>query len=518
MNGPRFLTTLHVRVPALFLGLLVLVGALYYFWMQHTVFASPTLDPAEAHWYSELASVEVDSLAQATAELVAAMPPAAERERTLEILRRLAWRYGETIDAFAAEVVFFDAASGLPLAASGPPDSLVSAAGTVDPQLLADMTAPDWAFDEIYPDPSNIDAYVNRIFHVAPVAGPDERPVAFLAASWRPLIFAADELVLDPRQLWLQAIVVGLLGSFVVGWFIMTWLTRRIHTLRAAAGALAAGRLSHRVADRSADELGQLGRAFNGMAVQLEELVDELRNKEQFQRQLIANISHDLRTPLASLRGYIETLSLRGDLMEPAEYQRYLNIINDNLLHLDRLVDHLLQLSRLDAGQTRFQMEDFLLPELVEGVLARCATPAAGRSIRLDCRHAADLPLVHADPLQVAQVLQNLVENGIKFGCEGGEVVVDLAADVDDAVTVQVRDDGPGIAASDLPHVFERFYTADASRSRKSQGSGLGLAIAAKIVEGHGSRLTVESQPGQGACFSFQLGRAQERRASAAEG
>jgi signal transduction histidine kinase len=515
MNRPRFLNTLHVRVTALFLGLLVVVGAVYYVWMQHTVFAPPYQDPAEAHWYRELAGAEIDSLARVAAAMIDGLPPVGAQRR--QALRELARSYGETIDVFAAEVVFFDAASGEALAASGPADSLVNAARSVAPDLLADMTQPAWAFDEIYPDPSNIDAYINRVFHVAVVTDGDDRPAAYLAASWRPLIFAADEVTLDPRRLWLQAIVVGLVGSFVVGWFIMSWLTRRINTLRTAAGALADGRLSHRIGDRSADDLGQLGRAFNGMAAQLEELVGELRNKEQFQRQLIANISHDLRTPLASLRGYIETLSLRGDLMEPAEYQRYLNIINDNLQHLDRLVDHLLQLSRLDAGQTRFQLEDFLLPELVEGVFARCAAPAASRSIRFDCQHAADLPLVHADPLQIAQVLQNLIENAVKFGRDGGQVVVELTAAGDRTIVVQVRDDGPGIAASDLPHVFERFYTADPSRSRKSQGSGLGLAIAAKIVEGHGSRLTVQSRPGEGASFRFQLAAAAEQRADVAE-
>ena len=515
MNRPRIFTTLHVRVTALFLALLVIVGAVYYLWMQHTVFAPVRQDAAEAHWYSHLAAGEIDSVA-ALAGAVFELPDP-DRSGALQALAR---SYGESIAAFAAEVVFFDARTGLPLAASGlagSADSLAAAAGQVDPALLADMTAPDWAFDAIYPDPTNIDAFVNRIFHVAPVPGGDGLATAYLTGSWRPLIFAAEDVALDPRRLWLQAILVALVGSFLVGGVVMTWLTRRINTLGEAAADLAAGDFSRRVQDGSADDLGRLSRTFNTMADQVEDLVTELRQKEHFQRQLIANISHDLRTPLASLRGYIETLSLRGDLMEPTEYQRYLHIITDNLIHLDRLVDHLLQLSRLDAGQARFQSEDFLLPELVEGVLARCATPAAARSIRLDFHHAADLPLVHADPLQIAQVLQNLVENGIKFGRQGGEVVIQLRVLAEGTVEVAVQDDGPGIAAALLPHIFDRFFTGDPSRNRKSQSSGLGLAIAAKIVEGHGSTLSVESQPDQGACFRFQLTQATALHADTAE-
>jgi signal transduction histidine kinase len=169
------------------------------------------------------------------------------------------------------------------------------------------------------------------------------------------------------------------LTQFAV-WLIMTWLTRRIRSLSDAAADLAAGDLSRRVEALSADDIGLLGRNFNAMAARLEELIEELRNKELFQRQLIANISHDLRTPLASLQGYIETLSLRGAGMDPDEYQRYLGIVGVNLQHLDRLVDHLLQLSRLDAGQAPFQFEEFPLPELAEGVLARCASPADAKN------------------------------------------------------------------------------------------------------------------------------------------
>ncbi len=491
MTWSRLTTTLHMRVTGLFLGLLVLVGGLYYVWMDRMVFAPPAQDAAEEYWYAELADAEIDSIAGLAAGL------------DQSDLADLARRYGDGIAGFDAEIVFFDA-DGRALAASDP-DSLLAAVGTVEAPLLVDMAAPDWPFDEVYPDPTNIDAYVNRIFYVAAVTDASGEATAYLAGSWRPIIFSEADVALDPRKLWLQAVMVGLLASFAVGWVLMTWLTRRIQSLSGAVADYAAGDLTRRVEAASNDEIGQLGRSFNTMAAQLETVIDDLSNKELFQRQLIANISHDLRTPLASLRGYIETLILRGDDMDRNEYRRYLGIVTDNLLHLDRLVDHLLQLSRLDSGQARFQHEDFPLAELAEGVLARCTAPAEAKSITIDCDCPDDLPMIHADPLQIAQVMQNLIENGIKFGREGGEVLVIARDRGDGTVEIAVRDDGPGIALEDQPHIFERFFVGDRSRSQKGQSSGLGLAISAKIIQGHGSELTVESQPGHGACFRFRL-------------
>jgi len=485
----RLSGNLHFRVSALFMGLLVVVGAIYYLWMTTMVFAPPAQDPVEEQWYAELADGEVDSLAR-------------EATRQPSGLGDLAQEYGRTIADFEAEVVFFDR-QGLVLAASDP-DSLAEAVGAVDPQLLADMTSGDWAFDEIYPDPTNIDAYVNRIFHVARFARADGEP-GYLAATWKPLIFSEADVQLDARKLWLQAVLVALIASFTMGWVVMSWLTRRIHHLSLAVGDLARGQLDRRVHDDSVDDLGRLGRDFNTMAARVERLVEDLRGKEQFQRQLVANVSHDLRTPLSSIRGYIETLAMRGRGLPDADYEKYLGIVTDNLAHLDRLVDHLLQLSRLDSGQARINLEEFPLAELADGVLARAEAAAEQKGITLSCDCPDDVPMAKADPLQLAQVLQNLVDNGVKFGKPGGQVAVEIRDGRDGFLDVAVRDDGQGIAPEVLPHIFERFYSGDASRSTKGQSSGLGLAISQKIVEGHGGRLTVESELGRGTCFRFRL-------------
>jgi signal transduction histidine kinase len=497
MTWPRTLTALHVRVPLLFLVLVAAVGSTYYFWMMHTVFATAPLDPEEELWYYELAAVEMDSLALLAVD--------ADRAR----LEDLARDYGERIVVYEGEIVFFAPETGQVLAASDP-DSLPRAIGSVDPQMLRDMATDDWSFATNYPDPSNIDAYVNRIFHVSVVRGEGGAPQAYLAGSYQPVLLTLEDITLDARRLWIQAVLVGLLGAFLVGWIVMAWLTRRIKSLSTAVSCLAAGHLSHRVHDKSPDDLGRLGQDFNTMAARLEQLVDKLRHKEQFQRQLIANISHDLRTPLANLRGNIEVLSLKQTRSQPSDYLRHLKVINASLDHMERLITHLLQLSRLEAGQAPIQGEDFRLPELVESVLDRCRSQAQENRIRLECHYPDDLPLVHGDPLQLGQVLQNLVDNGIKFGRQEGTVTIELAIDHDDddAVSVVVLDDGPGIDPDHLPHIFERFYTGDHSRTHKGRSNGLGLAIAAKIVEGHGSKLTVSSEPDRGARFRFTLDRA----------
>jgi signal transduction histidine kinase len=236
----------------------------------------------------------------------------------------------------------------------------------------------------------------------------------------------------------------------------------------------------------------------------LANLIEQLRQSDQFHRQLVVNISHDLRTPLTSLRGYVETLDLKGETMPAAERERYLGIISANLDHLDRLINHLLQLSELDSGHAEFHLEDFPLEELVGEVLSRFDSLATERGVTLENRSDENLPPVHADPLQIGQVLQNLVDNGIKFCEPGGRVTVDLRRE-DQSVAIEVRDTGRGIAPEDLPHIFERFYTVDKSRSLKGQSSGLGLAIAQMILAGHGLELAVDSRLGKGSTFRFAL-------------
>ncbi len=505
MRAPRFTHSLHIRVMALFLLLLALSGGAYAWWVNTTILR-PSSNPVADHWWNDLAEGEIDSLGLAVATHV---------DDPVRLSTDLT-RYGARVRAFEAEVAVVDS-SGQVMATSAP-ESLAAAIGEIDPQLLSAMARPDWDFDS-YPDPTSFDAYVNRIFQVEALPSPGDSTIAqgYLVATFMPVTITPAELQTNFRQLWVQAIVIMLAAGALSGLIVMVWLSRRVRTLSHGVAAFAEGEFTRRVPATSGDDLGRLGRNFNTMASHLETLIQELRNKEQFQRQLIANISHDLRSPMAALRGYVETLVLRGDRLDAQERDRYLEIISGNLDHLDHLVDHLLQLSRLDAGQARFQMEEFSLPELLDGVLARCAALAERKGLTLRADVPDDLPLVHADPLQIAQVLQNLVDNGTKFNHEGGEVVVS-AANVAGRVSVAVRDNGEGIAPEILPRIFDRFYTADVSRHRKGESNGLGLAISQKIVQGHGSEIRVTSQQNQGSIFTFELPAAEALQSDAAKG
>jgi signal transduction histidine kinase len=514
MLWPRFARTLHFRITAIFVILVVVVGGAYYAWMRATVY-SPYDDEKEQNWYEELAENELQDLAARIA------PVLGERAA----VERILVDYGRGVAEYEAELIVFDA-GGNCLATSAP-DSLDRAVARADTALLRDMSDGDWDFQS-YPDPVDVDSYANRIFDVHRIvtnATTLAAPAGYLVASFEPATIAVGEIERDERTMRLQALVLLLLYAAASSTIIMLWTTRRIRLLARGVGAVAAGDLSTRVPATSADEIGTLGRQINSLAERIESMVSELTQKESFQRLLVANVSHDLRTPLASLRGYIETLSLAGEDVSKEERSRYLTVITEKLDHLDRLIAHVLVLSRIDSGEEVFRAEDFSFGELAETVLERCRQASAHRGVTLDLELERGLPDAHADPLQIGRVLQNLVENGIKFTPDGGRVTVRARRDAD-GLRVEVADTGIGIPPEDLAHVCKRFYTVDRSRPGQrdgggadaliGRGTGLGLAIAARLIEGHGSRLEVDSVEDVGSVFAFHLpaGDPPEHRAS----
>jgi signal transduction histidine kinase len=518
LRPPHFANTLLFRISATFLLLLGISLGGYYFWIERTVF-NPYRDKEEEAWYENLAAVELDTLASRLAGLSADTAPADAALRD----------YRDRVERFRAEVLVFDA-NGRYLASTAP-GSLSLAVPRVSTDLLHDMQLDDWDFGS-YPVPDEIDAYENRIFEVDAIRTADGKDLAgYLVASFLPLDIASDDLNNDSRLIEAQenifkALIGLLIYSALTALLIMAWTSRRVRRLSAGVEAFAAGDFGTRVPTRSTDEIGTLGRNFNTMAERIENMVEKLRQKEQFQRQLVANVSHDLRTPMASMRGYVETLLMDDKNLDAQQRQRYLNIITGNLDHLNRLVEHTLVLSRFDSGQATFQFEDFPIVELADSILLRFEGLAASQDVKLELEVGDGVGLVRADPLQIAQVLQNLVENGIKFNRSGGRLVLSLKR-MDERIGLEVRDTGRGIPPADLPHIFDRFFTADKSRMRQmtapdaagnsqhlGQSSGLGLAIAAKIVAGHNSMLQVESTVDEGTVFRFYLphtaGEAQE--------
>ena len=228
--------------------------------------------------------------------------------------------------------------------------------------------------------------------------------------------------------------------------------------------------------------------------------VTELRRSERLRRELTANVSHELRTPLTSIKGFSETL-LGGAMRDETTSRRFLEIINAEADRLVKLVDDLMDLSRLEARGVALELAPVDLPALIEEMVAHLRPLAGGR--HLDVCAGPRGTMVLGDRNRLAQVLTNLIDNAIKFTTERGRVEITWQ-DQNGSVLVTVRDDGRGIPASDLPHIFQRFYKADRSRSANS-GSGLGLAISRHIVEAHGGRITVHSREGNGTTFAVVL-------------
>jgi signal transduction histidine kinase len=301
-----------------------------------------------------------------------------------------------------------------------------------------------------------------------------------------------DFLASANRTLLLVAVAAGL-GAVLL----ILGLSRRIlgpvEALTAAARRMEAGDLSQRVEITSDDEIGDLARAFNRMA-------DGLARLEELRRQLVTDVAHELRTPLTNIRGYLE--AIRDGVVEPE--RAVIDSLHEEAMLLSHLVEDLQELSLAEAGGLTLERQPVALSDVVDGAIGAARPRAEAEGIALRADLSEDLPLVDVDPRRIGQVLRNLLDNGLTHTGPGGEIVVG-ARTGDEWVEVGVRDTGAGIAAEDLPHVFDRFYRADRSRSRATGGAGLGLAIVKQLVEAHGGRIEVQSELGQGTRFTFTL-------------
>ncbi len=297
------------------------------------------------------------------------------------------------------------------------------------------------------------------------------------------------------------ALALGL--TALVGVLAFWGLTRRLQRLTATVGAVERGALAVRASEGGADEVGALGRAFNRMAARIEAQVEALRRTDRQRRDLIANVSHDLRSPLASLRGYLETLAMRPDA--PADERRaHVARALRSAERLSGLVADLFDLARFDAAEIRPRPEPTALAELAADVVADRRAEAVRRDVRLRVRAQDGLPLARLDPGLVDRALGNLIDNALRHTPPGGAVDVEVTRADASALAVAVRDTGEGIAPELLPRVFDRFVRADPSRTPDG-GAGLGLAITKRIAALHGGTVRVESTLGAGSTFSLVL-------------
>lgn len=301
----------------------------------------------------------------------------------------------------------------------------------------------------------------------------------------------------------------GLLAALLAGFLAFNVHTQRLGRLAQAMTALRGSGFSAPVpyvpSARSGpgDEIDQLGAEFNAMALRISAQVSELKAVDATRRELIANVSHDLRTPLAALRGYLDTLMLKYDRLSESERRYYLETAARQSERLGKLVGDLFDLAKLDARDVRPQLEAFSLAELAHDVVQSLGLGADEQGVTLTASVPANLPFVHGDIGLLERVLQNLINNALRHTPRGGQVRVVLSAE-HERVQVEVIDTGEGIPPEAIGRIFERFFTLDRS-SASTGGSGLGLAIAKRIVELHGSTLTVASVVGAGTRLAFSV-------------
>lgn len=239
-----------------------------------------------------------------------------------------------------------------------------------------------------------------------------------------------------------------------------------------------------------------------------EQEIEDLQKAESFRREFVANVSHELKTPLFSAQGFIHTL-LDGADKDERVRKNFLKNAASSLDHLEELVQDILKLSQIETGEIKMKLEPTDMFLLCREVLEKFKPAAEKKKITLSLREPKGPVLAEADKKWIGQVITNLVSNAINYSPEGGQVEVKLRASRK-SITTFVSDNGEGIPAKHLPRIFERFYRVDKSRSKELGGTGLGLAIVKHILEGHGTKADVKSEPGKGSTFSFGLSRVKQ--------
>jgi signal transduction histidine kinase len=317
--------------------------------------------------------------------------------------------------------------------------------------------------------------------------------------------FSARLMFASPHDLALAVVLLIFAGgmAMVLGYLLSTTVIERVRALKTAAGRLARGDLKTRVPVAGRDEVAELSKTFNRMAEQLQAASRKQRQAEQMRSDLIAWVSHDLQTPLASIRAVLEALA-DGVVEDPQVVKRYLLNAQRDVRSLSVLIDDLFQMAQLDAGGITLDINEASLSDLISDSLESFSALASRQHVTIAGSAQPGVDPVRMDTMRIGRVLSNLLGNALRHSPSGGHIEVS-ALRTDSGVAVTVADSGEGISADDLPDVFKRFYRGEKSRSKATGGSGLGLAIARGIVRAHHGDITVESRPGEGSRFTFTL-------------
>ena len=302
----------------------------------------------------------------------------------------------------------------------------------------------------------------------------------------------------------------SVLFALITGLLLFASLTGRLKRLANVMDAFKTGEKLDQLnlptfsAHKSTDEIERLGTTFQRMAAHIEQQIEKLVLSDTSRRDLIANVSHDLRTPLATLQGYIETLLLKDQSLSETDRKNYLEIAIKHCDHLSNLVDRLLELATLESPGMQVNSEPFNLGELVQDVIQKFQLTTEDKNIQVITNADEPIPFVNADIGLIERALENLIENAVRHTPTDGEIRLQMTPSAE-VIKMQISDSGPGIPEDFLPLVFKRFHQLDKSRKVDPGHTGLGLAITKKILDLHGSSIEVSSNVGSGTSFSFQL-------------
>ena len=403
--------------------------------------------------------------------------------------------------------IYLLAPDGAILGHAFPPDEV--AVEHIDVGPIRDLLSESRSLPIKGVDPRN--PGTRKIFSAFPVVDPDNANgdagylYVVLGGSQYEAV-AAQVSGSDKQRMVATGIVLLVLAAFVAGTLLFSLLTRRLRELTADVTAFTEPHLeaSNPISGvtRPRDEIDQLRNACHYMANTIQQQMASLQENDRLRRELVTNISHDLRTPLASMQGYIETLIIKDETLDPVTRRQYLETSCKHAAHLGRLIQDLFELAMFDSGSATPVFEEFSLTELIHDVAQEFRLQADEAQVSLQVDPPEKAVNVYADISLIQRVLENLVGNALRYTPGGGKVSISVRARAG-AVGVSVADTGAGISKNALPHIFDRFYREN--READSGSTGLGLAIAKRILELHGSEIRVTSEEQRGTRFDFDL-------------
>lgn len=313
-------------------------------------------------------------------------------------------------------------------------------------------------------------------------------------------VCASSVMLSDLLEYIIKAIIISsiwvILATLVAVYIVTERVTSPLKEISLAAKSFAAGKFDVRVPVRGRDEVAELAEAINNMA-------ESLDNYDNMRNTFMSNVSHDLRTPMTSISGFID--GILDGVIPSEKHEYYLKIVSSEVRRLSRLVSTLLDLSRIQAGDRKFTMESFDICEMGRQILISFEGKLVEKKLDVEFETDEESLLVSADRDAIYQIFYNICDNGVKFASDGGKFRISINKQKGKKIIVSVYNEGNGISEEDLPYVFERFYKSDKSRGLNKTGVGLGLFISKTIIDAHGEKIWVESEHGKDCCFKFTL-------------